>query len=277
MDGPGVYTDIDEDTYHADPVPGRSLSQSGAKQLLDCPKRFRWQRDNPPSPPKQSMNLGSAVHKVVLGAGPALVPIDADGYTTKAAREARDDAYAAGDIPVLPRERDLVEAMVEAVWADRTASELLTDGTPEQSLVWDDPKTGVRCRGRLDWLPTPDHGPIGTIPDLKTAKSAAPDDFAKSAAKFKYHIQAPWYLNGIRALGLGDEFTRFVFVVVETSPPHPVEVYELDFEDMDLGERLGAKARALYAEYEALDYWPSYTGSRGIAPLRLPRWAHYDT
>ena len=276
IDEPGVYRDIPEDEYHADPVKGRSLSQSGAKTLLTNPQRFKWQRENPPPKPKPSMNLGSAVHKVLLGAGPELVEIDADNYNRKQHQEERDEAFAAGNIPVLPKERDLVNGMVNAVRDDPTAGPLFTKGRPEQILVWDDPTTGVRCRGMLDWLPDPGDGPASAIPDLKTAVSAAPREFASSAAKFKYHIQAPWYLNGARALGYADEFTAFLFVVVETKPPHPVEVYELEWDDMELGDALGAKARRLYAEYTALDFWPSYTGGKGVHRLNLPRWAHYE-
>ena len=35
---PGIVTDLDERTYHADPVPESSLSVSGAKTILDCPR-----------------------------------------------------------------------------------------------------------------------------------------------------------------------------------------------------------------------------------------------
>jgi hypothetical protein len=46
---PGVY-DIAEDHYHADPVPGGSLSNSGAKKLLppSCPAKFAYEREHPP-------------------------------------------------------------------------------------------------------------------------------------------------------------------------------------------------------------------------------------
>ena len=46
--GPGVYHGRPETLYHADadlaPRLGRSLSQSGAKTLLDSPQRFAWER-----------------------------------------------------------------------------------------------------------------------------------------------------------------------------------------------------------------------------------------
>ena len=45
----GVYDGMDEDAYHADPVPGGSLSASGAKLLLppSCPALYHYRRDHP--------------------------------------------------------------------------------------------------------------------------------------------------------------------------------------------------------------------------------------
>ena len=59
---PGVYT-MDEADYHADPVPGGSLSCSGAKKLLACPARFAYDREHPPAP-TPAMELGTAAHKL---------------------------------------------------------------------------------------------------------------------------------------------------------------------------------------------------------------------
>ncbi|MBO0827768.1 MAG: hypothetical protein J2P24_08300 [Streptosporangiales bacterium] len=45
---PGVYN-LPAAVYHADPVPGGSLSQSGAKKLLppSCPALYRYWADHP--------------------------------------------------------------------------------------------------------------------------------------------------------------------------------------------------------------------------------------
>src|SRR5438270_12221695 len=97
---PGVY-DLPEYVYHADPVPGGSLSQSGAKKLLaTCPARFRYERDHPPAP-TDAMELGTAAHKLVLGIGPDLVEVEAKDWRTKAAQEAAEVARARGAVPVL--------------------------------------------------------------------------------------------------------------------------------------------------------------------------------
>ena len=80
---------MDEATYHGDPVPGGSLSSTGARKLLppSCPALFRWQQDHPVH--KDVFDFGSAAHRLVLGAGPEIALLDYDNMRTKAAQEER--------------------------------------------------------------------------------------------------------------------------------------------------------------------------------------------
>ena len=55
---------ISDTDYHAGP----SLSSTGARKILDCPARFKWERDNPP-PPKPAYDFGHLAHRLVLGEG----------------------------------------------------------------------------------------------------------------------------------------------------------------------------------------------------------------
>lgn len=268
---PGVYPDVPEEDYHRDPVKGGSLSSSGARRLLECPAKFRWEQENPP-PPKAAFDIGSAAHKLVLGAGPELEVIDADNWQTKAAREARDAARAAGKIPVLTHEHETVTAMAEAIRRHPIASRLLDPerGDPEQTLVWECEQTGVNCRARLDWLPRPTDGRL-ILSDYKTSVSAEPTSFAKSVANYGYHQQDPWYIDGVRTLGLGGADTAFLFVVQEKTPPYVVTIFELDTEARRIGVRRNLEARLTYARCTDTDHWPTYTDQ--IELLSLPAWA----
>ena len=84
----GIYPDMPEDAYHADPVPGGSLSASGAKKLLACPARFAYDRDRLPQA-TAAMELGTAAHKLVFGVGAQLAVVDAENWRTKAAQRQR--------------------------------------------------------------------------------------------------------------------------------------------------------------------------------------------
>lgn len=273
---PGVRDDIPADVYHADPVPGGSLSSSEARLLLppSCPARFRHHKDHPGDRTvTRALDLGQAAHTLVLGDGPAIEEIEADSYRTKAAQEARDAARAAGLVPLLPSEARQVREMAAALRAHPVAAALLATGQPERSAFWADPRTGVRCRARLDWAR--DSGPARVIvPDYKTAVSAHPRAFARAVLAHGYHVQAAWYLSGLVALGLADERAAFVFIVQEKTAPYLVTICELDADAMALGWGLTRRAIDTYLRCTETGLWPGY--SDDIVPISLPPWASAD-
>jgi hypothetical protein len=270
---PGVYQ-VDADTYHADPVAGGSLSSSGARKLLPphCPARYRWERDNPP-PPRPHFDIGHAAHRLVLGDGPDIVVIDAEDWRTKAAKAARDEAHAAGQVPLLTEAHDQVQAMAAAIRAHPVASRLFTPGRgrPEQALIWRDDATGVMRRALLDWLPDVPGGRL-IVPDYKTARSGDPDELSRAAHNYSYHQQAAWYLDGVRALGLGNDDAAFVFVCQEKDPPYLVTIVELDHVAMRIGDLRNRRALNIYAECVRTGRWPGYADDR-VELLSLPPWA----
>ncbi|WP_416906210.1 PD-(D/E)XK nuclease-like domain-containing protein [Micromonospora echinospora] len=218
---PGVYAGITDTAYHLDPVPGGSLSSSGARRLLppSCPALFRHWRDNP-QPPKREFDLGHAAHTLVLGAGPQIVEIEHDSWRTNAAKDAAAEARDAGKVPLLTKDFEVVQAMAAALRDHPTAAALLRPegGRPELSAFWIDPETRIWCRLRTDWLDVSRPGRL-IVPDYKTCASAAPDDLQRAIWDHGYHQQADWYLGGLRALGLAAEDSQFVFIFQEKRPP----------------------------------------------------------
>ena len=275
---PGVYspTQLPEDAYHADPVPGGSLSQSGAKTLLKegGPALFAWQRANP-KPPSKAMELGSAAHQLVLGTGVELVEVKADDYYTKAAKQARDEARKAGNVPLLTKELAVVNAMAAELRKHEWAQWLLTQpGRPEMSAFWQDPDYKVWRRLRWDFMPEPDPARRPVIPDYKTAASAGPKAFAKALADFGYHHQGDWYPAGYAAM-FGDrigDYPVMAFIVQEKEPPYRVAVYQLHPDALKLGRKRNEKALAIYRECTENDDWPGY--EPGPQVLDLPYWAY---
>lgn len=271
---PTVVYGMTDAEYHADPVEGLSLSASGAKWLTPpnpCPAKFRHYRDNPVV--KDIFDFGHAVHRIVLGAGPEIeVLTDADGVPcesmrTKAAKEADAAARLAGRIPLLATEHDHAQAVAGAVLADPIAGPLFTEGKPEVSMFWPDPETGVIRRGRVDWLRNPVKGKRLLIGDLKTAVSAEPIRFGKSAADLGYCISAANYVDGVIACGLDDD-PAFLLAVVEKSEPYVVSTYQVTEDDLQIGRYLMREALRTYGKCVADDHWPGYTS--GVQPLELP-------
>jgi len=266
---PGLY-DMSNAQYHADPVPGGSLSSSGAKKLIaKTPAHFKWDQDHPTH--SDAFDMGTAAHSVILeNDTTGIEVVDASAWTTKAAKEARDAAYAAGKTPLLTKDYQQVLAMAEQVRNHAEASFLLSDGVPERSAFWQH-DTGVWLRARFDWLPN-HRGPGLMLADYKTSVSAAPGEFRKSAARFGYHQQAAFYIDGAKALGLSPDPTM-QFVVQEKTAPYLVNVIELNEEAVNMGRALNEHAIRTYMTCKTTGVWPGYQSGE---PISLPKYAEYD-
>jgi hypothetical protein len=262
---PGVYPDMPEDVYHADPVAGGSLSSSGARRLLEtCPARFDYERRNPP-PSRDEFDLGKAFHTSVLGTGADTVVCDFKDWKTKPAQEAKAAAYAAGKVPLLTHQAAQVAAMTDAVWSHPLAGALLSKGRGqvEQSLFWIDERTRIWRRARLDLLRR------DAIVDLKSCETADEEHITKAIHRYGYHAQGDYYREGARALGLGD--LPFLFVFVEKKPPHLIHVVQLDADALAAGRHLNNKAIDLFAECQRTGVWPGYADD--ITTISLPPYA----
>jgi hypothetical protein len=275
---PGIY-DIPEDAYHADPVPGGSLSASAAKKLLadGGPAKYRYQLDHPEAPSDQ-MELGSAAHKLVLGAGAEIVEVKADTWRTNDAKDTAKKARARGAIPLLSKDVQVVREMAAQLRRHPYAAMLLSAerGRPEASAFWVDEQSGLWRRCRFDLMPDPKRaGRIPVIADYKTCVSAAKADFPKAVDNFGYHVQAAQYCAGWRAIHGTDP--AFVFVAQEAKAPYLVATYQLDAEALAIGADAMARAMEIWRdcrEAEANGYehaWPGY--SHEIETIALPRWS----
>lgn len=266
---PGVY-DLPETVYHADPVPGGSLSSSGARKLLppSCPALYRYEQDHKP-PHKKVFDIGTAAHKLVLGEGPKLVVIDADRWDTKAIKAEVAAIRDEGGVPLKRHEFDQVQAMSEELKRHPIAGRLFQPGTgkPEQSLFWKDPASGVICRARLDWLPTQVKGKRLVIGDYKTCRSAAPRDLQKTIHDHGYHQQDDFYRRGARELGIGGKDTSFVFIFQQKTAPYLVTVVELDHEARRIGKERNDHALKVYAQCKKTGVWPGFSDDIQILPL----------
>lgn len=263
--GPGVYTadQVSLEQYHADIVPGGSLSSSGARKLLapSCPQKYRYEQDNPPAP-KKTFDFGHAAHRIALGDGPEIVVIDRSRWDTDAVKGEIALARERGAIPLKPHEYERVKAMADALRRHPVAGPLLEpdSGTPEQSLYWTDRDTGITCRARIDWW-RHDGEPI----DYKSAVSAEPEQLQRDFAKWGYHQQDDWYCTGLNALGYGDHVMRYV--VQEKEPPYVVTVARVDTEARRIARLLNDTARHLYARCTETGHWPGYSEDTELISL----------
>lgn len=275
----GAYHSVEMSSYHADRT---TLSASGAKLLLppSTPAHFHWRQTHAQAP-KAHFDFGHVAHKLVLGEGDELAILDpqihglkkdgtvADNPAATATwKEAVARAREAHEVPIHVNDYHKALAMAQAVGAHPEAARLFADGVAEMSLYSEDPESGIRLRGRADWITKID-GRM-TIVDFKTAATAEPLQFSRAAAQYGYHIQAAWYRRLAQLLEL-DADPQFVFVVAEKTPPHLVSVVQFDEEAMEEGARLMRQAIDTFKHCTANDVWPGY--DTGITPISLPAWA----
>jgi exodeoxyribonuclease VIII len=166
---------------------------------------------------------------------------------------------------------DQLVAMRESIMRHPAAKALLSlNGQAEKSVYWTDPETGELCRCRPDfWADN------GLIIDLKTTEDASPEGFAKSIVNYRYHVQAPFYIDGvnhaIEQAGLDLATAKgFLFIAVEKRAPYAVGVYALDQDSIDIGRALYRRDLATYAQARASGVWSGY--GNAIQSITVPAW-----
>lgn len=256
-----IVSGIPEAEYHSDTT---TLSSTGAKRIIDCPARFKWERDNG-RVDKKAYDDGHAVHELVLGIGQGIVKVDADSWRTNAAKEQRDEIRANGQTPMLAGEYDEMVRIADAVMDHPIAGPIFSEGDPERSIYWTDEETGVNCRGRLDWLRT------NAIVDLKTTTEggARTETFTRNVISYGYDMQADWYQDGYEQAG--GQNLPYLWVVVEKVRPYVVSVFQASAESLARGRERNREARQRYRDCIESGVWPGYTTD--IEPIYPPRWA----
>jgi len=158
-----------------------------------------------------------------------------------------------------------ITGMMEAVRKHPAASRLLTDGHSEVSLRWRDEESGLECKSRADyWVPSKK-----LVVDAKTCEDASPEGFARSVAKWRYHLQHALYAMGFAACGSPIE--HFALLAVEKEPPYAVAVYLLDTAAVTKGHELARTGIETLRVCMESGEWVAY--SNGCLDLSLPRWA----
>ena len=261
---------VHQNVRFADYLAIEAISAHGLMQIERSPAHYRHNITSPRAPtPAQA--LGTAAHLAILEpdsfSAHAKVAPNVDRRTKAgklADQEFRDSVSEDPDALVLTEEQhSLVRGMREAVMAQPYAAALLADGKAETTLLYG--REGVRCKARPDWI-CAGHD---VIVDLKTAADASYAGFRRAAGNWSYHLQGSWYLDAVERCGLGKR--RFIFLVVESEPPHGVAMYEADDVALNAGRIRSERALALYAECMATGDWPSYPIE--IQTLELPNWS----
>jgi len=267
----GIVEDMPIEEYHAHP----HLSNSGISALLRSPAHYKalsWSES-------KALRIGSAVHALLLEPEKAaqLLPVAPDvNKRTNAGKEvfaAWERSLRADAVILQGDEREIAENCAEAVRTNRLVQVLgLLDKAKAQhelSLFCEIKTDAGSCfaRARYDILATGIH----TGFDIKTTEDAGHKAFARSVEKFGYYRQAALYMRVARTLGIEIEDDGFVFIAVEKSAPFGVQVYTLDDQAIEQGDREVMRAAELWAKCNSANEWPSYEPK--INCISLGPWA----
>ena len=248
--------------YHADTS---RISKSGMDQINKTPRHYQFRYlDGNKTPPTKPMIFGSAFHSYILENDKfndefIVLPI----FIGKGSRDKKQQFeldYSHKTIITMD-DMKIIQGMSKSIQDHPIASKLINQyGIVEKQFNWTDPETGAKCKCKPDKI-------VGKYDiDLKSTDDASPNGFKFSAKKFRYHVQAAFYHDGLKANNI--EVNTMVFIAVEKTPPYLVGLYFYESAEMNEGRREYKENLKTYVECLSSGLWPGY--SEKIVPLELP-------
>jgi hypothetical protein len=200
MHAPGIYMNLPEAEYHADPA----LGSTGIKDLLGEPSAYWWgSHYNPMREEREesaAMVKGTAVHCAVL--------YGLDEFrrrygrcvhkgNVKAGMAERQEMEARGVIPLKASDYDRILVSGTMIRANPSVGAAFSNGAAEVSVFWEEEVDGeiVRRKARFDYLKAK------AIVDLKSHAPMDGKTFVTSCHRalktFNYPVQAAAYMDAI--------------------------------------------------------------------------------
>jgi len=248
---PGIYPNLPNKNYHADPALSNSMMQNLYVGIEDLKEYI----DNPPKP-TNAMMFGAAFHCYILEPHrfyDLFKVVVKGGYKTESGKITIPEEHG------ISRGYNDILCMAKAIDNDKMASWLLSGGEAEVSYFWKH-NLGFMCKVR------PDYRKEAIVIDLKSCLNPVEQVFQWDIGTYGYHRQADHYMCGIAASGVPVE--EFVIVAVQKKPPYKVRCHRLQEEDLYLGHE---ENKRLYKEYEQCLSTQVWKEPSKIRPISLPQ------
>lgn len=244
---PGIYN-MDWAQYRA----LDALNNSALDKLAQSPLHFKTYLEQPQQPPTTPMQIGSAFHFCVLQPDRFKAEIVADPGWNKNSNKYKEWATTKqGKIVLKRKDINNVLNMARVLRSKRSAMQYLSSGWAEKAIVWQDPETGIWCKGLVDWL-----CPDMTVVDLKKTVVATQWAFGGSIRRYNYYRQAAFYARGFAALGM--KMKDFVWIASESDPPNEARAFIADPYEIDEADAAISPLLYRLAECQKTDEWPGY-------------------
>jgi|GEM_PF-1760903 len=266
-----------KDAYHSDyGRVSKTMLGHFLKSRSDFYRYYVAKTQSPPRP-KRVMQVGSAIHAILL----ERVPIEkavkvypasclnsAGSLNPKPAakfREDHPDAFIMKDA-----DYDLVAASCDAVMKHGLGKLIEhPDAVFEVPQVWTCKASGLPCRMMADWFIELDDRVL--VYDLKTTEDIYPTGVQRTCKLMKYWLQDSHYSAGLRSV-FGKP-VMFKFWFVEIGDPHRIAPYEYDQRSREIGssshEKTMQSLANCYATGDWRDEWEMTTGQLVINPWEV--------
>ena len=255
------------------------ISKSDLDLLAKSPYLLKLKKDGLyQTEASASLNLGSAVHKLVLEKNDFFNEFAIEPNLDKRTKDGKaefNEFLAKNSDKIILKSDDYDKALqiAEAVNHAKATANFLKDGKAEQSYFSEIQGVKVKCR--------PDfyNENLGLIIDLKTTSDASPNGFMKSIANFNYHIQTAFYTDILQSLG--KKVNKFLFIAVETKEPFLIGFYELDLAAIEKGREKYTELLSLWkwcVENNNYFQYGDFKDGRYqvVKTLNLPTWKFYE-
>jgi len=245
------------------------LSASSAKEFHKSTSHYLRYKLNKPEP-SAAMEWGTAVHKFTLE------PSSVD-----------DNYYCLDEGEILgkltdnknPRATKVYKEWLEGEQKKAGARKMLNKGEwitlqriaaevsthPQTQGLFEGVKFEVPIEGEIYGVKFKGFADIvgdGFVADLKTTRSAHPDDFGRDAYNLMYYLQAAVYCKLL-------DVDRFAFIAVEATADPIVQVYWMDMEYISYGNKL---LKSICERFKAWDGSPEGYSEKPMY-LTPPAWA----
>lgn len=270
----GLHDDIAENDYFASP----GISKHGLDLINQSGAHYKEKKIEE----TKALIYGGAFHMMVLEPDKFdsryVVNDMFDSFRSNDAKAWRQAENDAGRRVISIKEHNHMIAMHKTIRDHEYASILLDSesGKAEASAYWIDKDKSIwngldptyrLCRCRPDFI----NEAHSVVIDLKTTICAGYSLFGKQCANFRYHVQASFYLDGLRNIGV--KVKKFIFVAIEKEPPYSIGIYYLDVRAMQLGRQIYQQDMLKYHDFMDKEEWPSYEPH--VRTLELPKYAEY--
>lgn len=248
--------------------PDSWLSKSALWELKNG-SLFKWRYHPKEFSPTPSMQWGSLVDCLVLTPelrDEMIAVSPYDSYRTKESREWRDEALSAGLVVISQDQLDEAEEAASMLCEMHLVSSSIL-GESQSQVVIGGRIDGLNVKGLVDIAPRD----ADYLADLKTTGDFSESGFARTIAKFGYHVQAALYLQLWNLTFPNNKRDRFLFVWQESSSPYEVAVTELSQDDIDRGWGIAVSLLKRIKNAAEHDSWPMAYES--IIDIDVPTWA----